>query len=112
MRRWDDAHAAFTRAIELRPEHVQVWEARGELLYVRLGLWDLAAHDLEQAFRLQRPNFPRRWLWTAFYVSIKEIKPATTKFVRACKNATRAMAGPTTPPFSFAPGFFRPSKFR
>ena len=44
-------------AIELRPEHVQVWEARGELLYVRLGLWDLAAHDLEQAFRLQRPNF-------------------------------------------------------
>jgi serine/threonine protein kinase/Flp pilus assembly protein TadD len=64
-RRWDDAYAAFTRAIELRPDHVPVWEARGEFLYVRLGLWDLAAHDLKRAFELQTPNSLHRWWWNA-----------------------------------------------
>jgi serine/threonine protein kinase len=64
-RHWDDAYAAFTRAIELRPDHVPVWEARGEFLYVRLGLWDLAAQDLKRAFELQTPNSPHRWWWNA-----------------------------------------------
>jgi len=64
-RRWDDAYTAFTRAIELRPDHVHVWEARGEYLYVRLGLWDLAAKDLSRAFELQPPNFAHRWWWNA-----------------------------------------------
>jgi serine/threonine-protein kinase len=64
-RRWDDALAAFTRAIELRPDHVPVWEARGEFLYVRLGLWDLAAQDVRRAFELQPPRLPERWWWNA-----------------------------------------------
>jgi tetratricopeptide (TPR) repeat protein/tRNA A-37 threonylcarbamoyl transferase component Bud32 len=64
-RRWDDADAAFTRAVELRPDHVQAWTARGELLYMRLGLWDLAAVDMARAFELQRPNSQHRWLWNA-----------------------------------------------
>lgn len=64
-RRWDDAQGAFTRAIELRPDHVQVWEARGEFLYVRLGLWDLAARDVRRAFELQPPYLPERWWWNA-----------------------------------------------
>jgi tetratricopeptide (TPR) repeat protein/tRNA A-37 threonylcarbamoyl transferase component Bud32 len=64
-RRWDDALTSFTRAIELRPDHVQVWEARGEFLYVRLGLWDLAARDVRRAFELQPPRLPERWWWNA-----------------------------------------------
>jgi tetratricopeptide (TPR) repeat protein/tRNA A-37 threonylcarbamoyl transferase component Bud32 len=64
-RRWDDALEAFTRAIELRPDHVQAWDARGELLYVRLGLWDLAARDLQRAFELQPPHLGERWWWNA-----------------------------------------------
>jgi len=64
-REWDTADAAFTRAIELRPDHVQAWTTRGESLYMPLGLWDLAAVDLARAFELQRPNTPRRWLWNA-----------------------------------------------
>ncbi|MEX2114277.1 MAG: protein kinase [Pirellulales bacterium] len=64
-RRWDDADAAFTRAIDLRPDHVQAWEARGEFLYARLGLWDLAAADLARSFELQRPNVTHRWWWNA-----------------------------------------------
>jgi tetratricopeptide (TPR) repeat protein/tRNA A-37 threonylcarbamoyl transferase component Bud32 len=64
-RTWDEADRAFTRAIELRPDHVQAWATRGEALYVRLGLWDLAAADMARAFELQRPNSPHRWLWNA-----------------------------------------------
>ncbi|HEV3200478.1 MAG TPA: tetratricopeptide repeat protein, partial [Bryobacteraceae bacterium] len=43
-RDWDDAHAAFTKAVRLRPDHVSVWVERGDL-FARLGLWDLAAAD-------------------------------------------------------------------
>ena len=64
-RHWDDALAAFTRAVELRPDHVQAWEARGEFLYVRLGLWDLADRDVRRAFELQPPRLPERWWWNA-----------------------------------------------
>jgi tetratricopeptide (TPR) repeat protein/tRNA A-37 threonylcarbamoyl transferase component Bud32 len=64
-RTWDEADKAFTRAIELRPDHVQAWATRGEALYVRLGLWDLAAADMARAFELQRPTSSHRWLWNA-----------------------------------------------
>jgi serine/threonine protein kinase/Flp pilus assembly protein TadD len=60
-RRWDDASAAFSRAIELRPEHAPAWEGRG-VLYASMGLWDLAASDLAQAAALQEPATANRWL--------------------------------------------------
>src|SRR5207248_1992669 len=60
-RRWDDADAAFTKALQLRPDHVQTWEDRGRLLYARLGLWDLAAEDLARAFELQHPIVASDW---------------------------------------------------
>jgi tetratricopeptide (TPR) repeat protein/predicted Ser/Thr protein kinase len=62
---WDDADAAFTRAIALRPDHIQAWEARGEFLYARLGVWDLAAHDFARAYELQKPQNSHRWWWNA-----------------------------------------------
>jgi tetratricopeptide (TPR) repeat protein len=58
--RWDDAHAALTRAIELRPDHALAWEERGDL-YNRLHLWELAAADLGKAFELQEPAQAWRW---------------------------------------------------
>ena len=63
-RRWDDASAAFTRAIELRPEHAPAWEGRG-MLYASLGLWELAARDLAQAAELQEPVTANRWFLLA-----------------------------------------------
>jgi tetratricopeptide (TPR) repeat protein len=60
QQRWDDAEAAFTRAIELRPEYATLWSDRGEL-YRRLGLFELAVRDLDRAFRLQAPE--RSWVW-------------------------------------------------
>jgi tetratricopeptide (TPR) repeat protein len=63
-RRWDDASAAFTSAIELRPEHAPAWEGRG-VLYASLGLWDLAASDLAHAAKLEEPVTANRWLLLA-----------------------------------------------
>jgi tetratricopeptide (TPR) repeat protein len=58
--RWDDAHAALTRALGLRPDHVPAWVERGEL-YGRLGLWDLAAADYARVFELQEPDTTLNW---------------------------------------------------
>ncbi|HEV3118398.1 MAG TPA: protein kinase, partial [Gemmataceae bacterium] len=59
-REWDDAHAAFTKAAELRPDHVSVWVERGDL-YARLGLWDLAAADFARECELREPDATMRW---------------------------------------------------
>jgi serine/threonine protein kinase/Flp pilus assembly protein TadD len=60
QKQWDDAHAAFTKAIELRPDHVTVWIERGDL-YVTLGLWDLAAADFAREVELREPETTFRW---------------------------------------------------
>ena len=60
VRRWDDAHAAFTKAIELRRDHVSVWVERADL-YTRLGLWDLAAADYAREMELREPDATLRW---------------------------------------------------
>ena len=59
-RQWDDAHAAFTKAVELRPDHVSVWVERGDL-HTRLGLWDLAAADYAREMELREPDTTMRW---------------------------------------------------
>jgi serine/threonine protein kinase/predicted Zn-dependent protease len=59
--RWDDADQAYTRAINLRPDHASVWGARGEL-YAHLGLWDLAAPDIAREVELCEPDYATRWL--------------------------------------------------
>ena len=60
QRRWDDAHDAFSRAIELHRDHVSVWVARGDL-YASLGLWDLASADFGEAIAIQEPDATMRW---------------------------------------------------
>jgi serine/threonine protein kinase/Flp pilus assembly protein TadD len=58
--RWDDAHSAFTKAIELYPEHATMWGERGDL-YAGLGLWDLAAADFAREMELREPDAASRW---------------------------------------------------
>jgi serine/threonine protein kinase/tetratricopeptide (TPR) repeat protein len=58
--RWDDAHAALSKAVALRPDHVSVRLERGEL-NAHLGLWDLAAADFAEAFALQEPDTTPHW---------------------------------------------------
>jgi serine/threonine protein kinase/Flp pilus assembly protein TadD len=59
--RWDDAEAAFTKAIALRPDHASAWGSRGDL-YAQLGLWDLAAPDVAREFKLCEPDNAARWV--------------------------------------------------
>ncbi len=63
-RRWDDAHAAYTKAIEVRPDHASVLVERGNL-YAHLGLWDLAAADFAREFQLREPDTSSRWFHQA-----------------------------------------------
>ena len=58
---WDDAEAAFTKAIALRPDHASAWANRGDL-YAQLGLWDLAAPDVAREFDLCEPDYASRWV--------------------------------------------------
>ena len=57
---WNEADAAFTKAIELRPEHVAVWIERADL-FAQLGLWDLASADFAREFALWEPDTTMRW---------------------------------------------------
>ena len=57
---WDDAHEAFSQAINLHPDHVSAWIDRGDL-YTRLGLWDLAAADCARGMALREPDTTFRW---------------------------------------------------
>jgi eukaryotic-like serine/threonine-protein kinase len=59
-RQWDDAYAAFTKAAQLRPDHVAVWVERADLC-ARLGLWDLAAADFAEENALREPDATTRW---------------------------------------------------
>jgi serine/threonine protein kinase len=59
--RWSLALAQYTKAADLQPEHYLVWSGRGSL-YVRLGLWKLAADDYARALELGAPaNNPGWW---------------------------------------------------
>jgi serine/threonine protein kinase/tetratricopeptide (TPR) repeat protein len=62
---WDDAYAAFTKAIQLRPDHVSLWQERGEM-HTRLGLWDLAAADIARETELRAPETT----WTSYQHAI------------------------------------------
>jgi tetratricopeptide (TPR) repeat protein len=63
-RRWDDAHAAYTKAIEVRPDHASALVERGNL-YAQLGLWDLAAADFARELQLREPDTTSRWFHQA-----------------------------------------------
>ena len=88
---WDDAHAAFTRSIELRPEYAGPWEARGDL-YLRLGLFDLATHDLNRAYGLQESAESSRWM----YLAILRLNEGDAEGYRAVSARMREQFGGTT----------------
>ena len=59
--RWATACDEFTRATQLAPDHYLVWSGRAAL-FMRLGLWDLAAADYEKAIELgAAPSNPGWW---------------------------------------------------
>jgi len=55
---WAKAQADLNRALALRPDHSSAWLARGEVC-ARARLWDLAAADVQKAYKLQGPGSAR-----------------------------------------------------
>ncbi|MBS0266971.1 MAG: serine/threonine protein kinase [Planctomycetes bacterium] len=49
--RWSAANTDYTRATELQPQYFNTWMERSSL-YLRLGVWNLAAADLARAVEL------------------------------------------------------------
>jgi tetratricopeptide (TPR) repeat protein len=60
---WAKAHEELTGAIELRRDNAFFWYERGNF-YTRLGLWDEAAADYAEAFRLQQQPATPHQAWS------------------------------------------------
>ncbi|QEF97463.1 Serine/threonine-protein kinase PknB [Stieleria maiorica] len=58
--RWAEAHDDYTRATETQPRYHHVWIERASL-YVKLGLYDLAARDYREALDLGAPIHGPEW---------------------------------------------------
>jgi serine/threonine protein kinase/Flp pilus assembly protein TadD len=58
--RLDKAVAELSEAVELRPDMPWLWQARGNV-YADLHLFELAAQDFAQAFRLRLSNEASEW---------------------------------------------------
>jgi serine/threonine protein kinase/uncharacterized protein HemY len=95
-RNWDDAHAAFTRAIQLRPDHVSLWAERGEM-YTRLGLWDLAATDFARETELREPETTWPWYWHAILSSSVGDREG---YHQACRRMRASFRGTTNGTFA------------
>jgi tetratricopeptide (TPR) repeat protein len=59
-RHWNDAKAAFTKALDLRPDHATAWNERGNL-HANLGLWELASVDFARELEIREPEGTIRW---------------------------------------------------
>src|SRR5262249_43732013 len=95
-RRWDDAHAAYTKAIEIRPDHAAALVERGNL-NAHLGLWDLAAADFARELQLREPDTSTRWFHQALlsvYLRDQE------RYHRICSRMQARFGGTRVPAFA------------
>lgn len=82
--RWDEAEAALTKAISLRPEFLAAWTERFEL-YADLGLWDHASEDLTRAAAIREPDASFRW----YQQSLLTLYDGDTDGFQALRRAMR-----------------------
>jgi serine/threonine protein kinase/Flp pilus assembly protein TadD len=62
---WLEAERDFTKAVQCAgKDNSSVWTERGHL-YIRLGLWDLAAADFAEAYKRQEPESIHAWVFHA-----------------------------------------------
>jgi serine/threonine protein kinase/predicted Zn-dependent protease len=95
-RRWDDAHAAYTKAIDIRPDHASALVERGNLNAV-LGLWDLAAADFAREFKLREPDTSARWYHLALLCAHLGDQE---RYRQVCRRMRTRFAATTNPAFA------------
>jgi tetratricopeptide (TPR) repeat protein/predicted Ser/Thr protein kinase len=96
QQRWDDACAAWTMALRLRPEQGATWGERGHL-YARLGLWELAAPDVAKQIELQEPPLAFPWLCHAL---LRAHAGDSNGYHQACARMHERFHGTHSSPFA------------
>jgi serine/threonine protein kinase/Tfp pilus assembly protein PilF len=90
---WPRALADYSSAIELRPEHSQVWSDRA-LLYLRLGLAEEAAADFVELFKVRKPNEPAWWY---FHAALRLHVGDAAGYRKVCKEMREQFVEPSGP---------------
>ncbi|MCI0459791.1 MAG: tetratricopeptide repeat protein, partial [Gemmataceae bacterium] len=89
---WAAAEAEFTRAIDLRPDHSQVWMRRGDF-YGHMGLWELAAEDHARSFACRPPDMVRHWYFHALLQFMQGDEAAYRRICRQMMDRFGASSG-------------------
>ena len=95
-RRWDDADAALTNALRLRPDHAAVWRQRGDM-YATLALWDLAGADFAREMELRDPDATMPWYRHAL---LRLQLGDTDGYRRACRRMRERFEGTLEEPYA------------
>ncbi len=92
-KRWDDAHAALTKAVKLRPDHAAVWVELGDL-DARLSLWELALVDFARELEVREPDSTSRWYFHALLCLHQKDEAGYRQVSRRMRQRFRGTANP------------------
>jgi serine/threonine protein kinase/Flp pilus assembly protein TadD len=94
--RWDDAHAALTKAVRLRPDHATAWVELSNL-DTRLSLWELALVDFARELELREPDSTTRWYLHAL---LRLHQKDVAGYRRLCHRMRQRFRGTPNPVFA------------
>jgi tetratricopeptide (TPR) repeat protein len=89
--KWAAAHLNFTQAIVAEPNYREAYVQR-ESLYLKFGLWDLAASDVEHRFRLANLSHAEEHFGQTL---LRMYSGDGAGYRLACLNFTKVFAGST-----------------
>jgi tetratricopeptide (TPR) repeat protein len=90
---WAQAEDDLSLAVKCRPDHSRVWLERAEL-YLRLGLWNLAAADHASAYEIHPPSSTSSWY---FHALLRMYAGDTDGYQRCCQQMHARFADSTDP---------------
>jgi serine/threonine protein kinase len=96
-RRWDLAEADLAEAARRRPDHAFVWLQRRDF-HLALGLWDRAAEDSLQGFKVLQN--PEPWSWYCHAVLRLHVGD-TPGYRQACARMAERFGQTTDPEFAY-----------
>jgi tetratricopeptide (TPR) repeat protein len=93
---WAKAEADLNLALAARRNHSSAWLARGEV-YARARIWDLAAADFQEAYKLQGPGSCRsQYLHALLRLRVRD----EAGYWKACQLMVQKLDDPHDPPAS------------
>jgi tetratricopeptide (TPR) repeat protein len=91
LKRYDDALAAYNRAVELRPEYAEAWNGKGDTL-LALKRYEEARNAYDKAIQFQ-PNYGEAWIGRGNALnSLQQYKEAINSFDKALEIKPDSLA--------------------